>query len=107
PGHPRHAEVEQDHEAFDRQVTGAQHPERLDAVAGDGDRSDLGCLTECAMDVHHVQVVIFHQQEMDPLLLHDWNAMLTLFSFPWMRDDRGPPRRRRRWGRRMAVRSVG
>jgi hypothetical protein len=28
------------------------------------------------MDVHHIQVVIFHQQEMDPLLLHDRFARL-------------------------------
>src|SRR5262245_4275283 len=56
------------------------------------------------MDVHHVQVVIFHQQEMDPLLLHDPGPMVLLFGLPWMAGrGTGAGRSRRR---AMTVRAV-
>src|SRR4051812_338650 len=68
--HPRHVEIEQDDAALRRHGAGAEHPERLDAVGGDEERVGDAVALERAAHVHHVDLVVFDEEDVESLVLH-------------------------------------
>ncbi len=57
-------------EAFERALAGPQQLQRLHPVAAHRDRRDLGRLTERAVNVHHVEIVVLDEEEVKLLRFH-------------------------------------